>query len=337
MKGRFTRDRRWGVSIVELLAVTAVIALLLTMGFTLHKGMSLAARASVAESNLRQVSVSLELYFRKYGSYPPQGCDLAEALAPFVDNPEVFCNPLMAESKPGKTLSDLYKEPTLDELDSPNHYLTALVADNGTTAVVLRTGSMVQRRDDLCFDPRHPGIGLLVLLDSDRNPQAPSDDPTSPPTVTPTDPTPTPVIGTRVTYVVVRDAANKIKYEGAADGLGEDGAKETDQFLITVYAAGDEVTVQAKASVKTVKNTIKLGDDATTAQKAIADEFLGFTVKLTGKVKVPAADDDKTHAYTFAVSSITNRHALSYIEFTFGAGALIRGGGSAYDAFRTPQ
>ena len=166
------RERRRAFAAIEAMAVMAVIALLLAMGFMLYRSMRLAARASVAESNLKQISAGLELYFRKYSSYPPQGSDLTVELAPFIGDPDVFKNPLMDESAPGKTINDLYKQPTLSELDSPDKYVTAMIADDGTTAIILKTGSKVDRRDGVCFDPDGPAADVLAVLNPPANPNA---------------------------------------------------------------------------------------------------------------------------------------------------------------------
>jgi len=150
------RNGRSGFSVIEIMSVAGVIALLLGLGFTLQRSIRAAAAVTVAESDLKQIGTAMELYFRQYGSYPPQGCDLVAALTPFVGNPDVFKSPLLDEATPGQTISDLYRAPTSDELDRPNIYLTAMVSDNGHTSVVLRTGQVVERHDDILFNPNDP-------------------------------------------------------------------------------------------------------------------------------------------------------------------------------------
>jgi len=110
-----------------------------------------AARVSLAENRLKQISTGMELYFQQYGSYPPQGSDLVEELTPFVGDPDVFNNPLLDEDTPGETINQLYLAPGLDELDSPNHYLTAMVSDDWRTVITLTTGHRVQRVSDVTF------------------------------------------------------------------------------------------------------------------------------------------------------------------------------------------
>ena len=165
MDGLLTSRRRSGFAAIEVAAVLGVLGLLLAMGFMLYRSMRVAARVSVAESNLGQISTGLELYFLKYNAYPPQGSNLAEVLAPFVEDPKVFENPLKEETTPGETISDLYQEPTLSEIDRPNEYITAMVSDNGTTAVILKTGKKVERLDDLVFDPTAPPGDIMAALD----------------------------------------------------------------------------------------------------------------------------------------------------------------------------
>jgi len=148
--------RRRAIGALEMACVVAVIALLMTLGVVTYRGTRLTARVAVAESNLKQISTGMELYFRKYSTYPPQGCDLAQELAPFVDDPEVFANPLMDEAKPGQTISLLYRAPTSGELDHPHCYLTAMLADDGITSVVLRTGNRIERHGDYPFNPEDP-------------------------------------------------------------------------------------------------------------------------------------------------------------------------------------
>ena len=118
----------------------------------------------MAEANLKQISTGMELYFQQYGSYPPQGSDLVAELEPFVENPKAFENPMIDETSPGETLSALYVQPTLDELDSPDNYVTAMVASNGKTVLILKTGHKVVRRDDLRFIPGDLNDSLAAIL-----------------------------------------------------------------------------------------------------------------------------------------------------------------------------
>ncbi len=158
-----TRCNTRGLGALEVLAVTTALAVLLGLGYSVYKGARLAARVAIAESNLKQVGTALELYLLKHGSYPPEGADLAYVLKPFLASPDALRNPLMDEAAPGQTLSDLYIEPSLSDIDRPNIYLTAFPADNGSTLVVLKTGGKVERLDGLAFDPSDTD-GIIALL-----------------------------------------------------------------------------------------------------------------------------------------------------------------------------
>jgi hypothetical protein len=118
---------------------------------------------ALAENNLKQVSTGLELYFHKYGSYPPEGSDLAYVLGPFVRDKSAFSNPLKEEPTPGQTLSDLYVEPSTADIDRPGVYVTAFPSDNGSTIVVLKTAGKVERYKDLAFNP-NDAEGLVAML-----------------------------------------------------------------------------------------------------------------------------------------------------------------------------
>jgi hypothetical protein len=88
----------------------------------------------------------------------------------------------MEEPTPGTTISALYREPTLDQLDSPNNYLTAMISENGHTVVILKTGQKIERRDDIFFDPAAPPGDLVALLNPDAlQPPAPGQPPEVPP------------------------------------------------------------------------------------------------------------------------------------------------------------
>lgn len=159
------RRRTRGWTFVEILAVTGAMAILLSMGIMVHRSMRMSAKVTVAENSLKQIATGLELYFQTYRCYPPQGSDLVTELAPFVQNPEAFANPMCDESYPGETLNALYVQPTLEELDSPDHYVTAMVASNGKTAIILKTGHKVERHDNLRFIPEDLNDALAAILD----------------------------------------------------------------------------------------------------------------------------------------------------------------------------
>jgi len=155
MSSHEKRGRR-GAGAVETACVLGALALLMGLGFATHRSVRLGARVALAESRLKQVATALELYHRNTGTYPPQGANLAEELAPYVDDANIFRNPLMDEAWPGQTISLLYRAPTATEVDRPHLYLTAMVADNGHTSVILWTGQEIERREDMPFDPNDP-------------------------------------------------------------------------------------------------------------------------------------------------------------------------------------
>ena len=145
------RDARRGWSFVEITVVMGVMALLFGTGYMVARSMRHAARVCIAESRMRQIATGMELYYREYHSYPPQGSDLTQELAPFVDGPEVFGNPLTDETTVGETINALYREPTPEEIDSPGHYLTAMLFEDGESAVTLSTGGLIQSFELLNF------------------------------------------------------------------------------------------------------------------------------------------------------------------------------------------
>ncbi|HUT36231.1 MAG TPA: hypothetical protein VNE39_22270 [Planctomycetota bacterium] len=161
---RGTGKTRSAFVAIELLVVVAVIAVLLGLGYSVYRGARLSARVATAESNLKQIGTALDLFFQRYGTYPPQGVDLVDVLKPFLVNAEVLSNPLMDEETLGQTLSDLYVEPTGDKVDRPNIYVTAFASDNGSTVVVLKSNGVVERLDGLSFDPTDAAALVSMLV-----------------------------------------------------------------------------------------------------------------------------------------------------------------------------
>ena len=151
--------------LIEVLAVIAVIAVLLGLGYSVLRGARLSAKVSVAENNLRQMASAFDLFFQRYNCYPPEGASLVAVLAPYLRDLDVFKNPLADEPIPGKTVSDLYREPSLAEIDSPNRYITAFISEDGTTAVILKTGGIVERIDglDLPLDDLRQASVILAM------------------------------------------------------------------------------------------------------------------------------------------------------------------------------
>jgi type II secretory pathway pseudopilin PulG len=150
---------------VEILAVVGVIAVLLGMGCLLFRSMRSAAHVAVAETRLKQVATGLELYFRQHNCYPPEGSDLTVALAPYVENPTVFENPLRDEERPGDTLNTFYKQPSLDELDRPGIYVVCFVPESKSDpVVVLETADRISRKSSAGEDLSHSQRDSLIAF-----------------------------------------------------------------------------------------------------------------------------------------------------------------------------
>lgn len=103
-------------------------------------------------------------------------------------------------------------------------------------------------------------------------------------------------------YVVER-GTDSIKYEGASTGLGENGVKMTDTFVIRVANAGDSVTVVTKAAKDLATSVSGVGDS-----HVDDNGFLISLVSIEGEV------------YTITLRSESASHALSNVTFTFAAG-----------------
>jgi len=88
--GRRARDR--GFSLIELLVVTAILTILISMGYAaLSRGRTM-SKATRCLSNLKQVAAGLNLYFNEHKAYPSEG--LPGALATYVGgNPDLFICP----------------------------------------------------------------------------------------------------------------------------------------------------------------------------------------------------------------------------------------------------
>ncbi|MCB1052335.1 MAG: DUF11 domain-containing protein [Acidobacteria bacterium] len=120
-------------------------------------------------------------------------------------------------------------------------------------------------------------------------------------------------------YVVVRDAAYKIKFENAAVGTGENRTYMKDTFVIQVNNGSDSVGVTTKAATSKQTRTLT---------GAGATQFIGqqgFRITL---------ESIQGSTYTLSVEAVCNYHALSHIEFNFGTGASVVSPTSSYSATR---
>lgn len=108
-----------------------------------------------------------------------------------------------------------------------------------------------------------------------------------------------------ISYIVVKDASNKIKFEATSNQLGEDGEKFVDLFTFDV--SGSVLPFNATLKAGTLIRTITLnyiGD---------SDVAIGFKVTL---VNVSG------NTVTIAVESLCPKFALSNIEFEFPSNVL---------------
>jgi hypothetical protein len=134
---------------VSLAAGGVVLTLALSMLGTVRRE----ARVAVATTKLRGISTAMGLHYNASSKYPKQGANLAQVLADFVQDTDVFASPFMSEPEPGHTVSTLYQEPTLREADRPENYLTSMISADGHMVVVLKTMGKVDRVGGLDFNP----------------------------------------------------------------------------------------------------------------------------------------------------------------------------------------
>jgi hypothetical protein len=99
-----------------------------------------------------------------------------------------------------------------------------------------------------------------------------------------------------ITYTVVRDADNTIKFEEADLGLSEG----IDTFIVHVTGGSDTVTVEIKATPSHAS--------ATLTGVGSAVDLLGFKVKLVSI---------EGNTYTLEVISLSNKHDLSHFKVDF--------------------
>lgn len=122
-----------------------------------------------------------------------------------------------------------------------------------------------------------------------------------------------------VSYTVVRDAADTVKFENAAPGLGEDGAiAQTDLFVIAVAGHTGAIHVTTKAGLLV----------ATTALDA-----MGSSVVDGSGFRVTWERTEGSLVY-LTVAAVNNRYALSHVVFDFADDAEIESPEGSYVAVR---
>jgi hypothetical protein len=152
MNRKHARCRGSGFVPLEMLAVIIVISVLLGLGVIVVRSARYQAHLTQAQMRLKQIGLALDLFYNKYGNYPASGKNLPMQLSEFIQDKRVFQNPFIDGETPGATVSLLYHEPSGQGGDMPEVYLTAMVSEDGTTAVVLKTMGKVLTNGDLDFD-----------------------------------------------------------------------------------------------------------------------------------------------------------------------------------------
>jgi prepilin-type N-terminal cleavage/methylation domain-containing protein len=296
--------RRSAFTLTELLCVVVIAGVLLTLVCPLTRRLRRQGRIAVAQSRLRQVATVLDIHFGQNLCYPRDGTELLAVLDSSLGR-SVCRNPLRDESVPGQDLAALYRPRTLAELDRPGIYLTSFPdATAGAAMVVLETGGRVTQRVCPGYAEGHTQLSQWIdflypqpiVTDGDAA-DTPPEEPDA------ADPLPEDESST-VSYVVVRDAPNTIKFEDAPLGLGEDGVQMTDVFAIELDGAPQRVTVTTKAATSACETDLDLSQPGDSATDAI-----GFRIAFVGR---------EGNVCRFEISAAGNRHALSHVTFDFG-------------------
>jgi hypothetical protein len=132
-----------------------------------------------------------------------------------------------------------------------------------------------------------------------------------------------------VTYNVVQNYPNTIKFEGAVPPLGEGGAVEKDTFVIYTLGGAGPVGVTTKAGNESAIFSLAeegdsvldaLGFQVTLEQKYVEIIVNGPPPPIPGQPAPTWEPTATTNAmYVLSVASHGNRHALSHVEFAFDA------------------
>jgi hypothetical protein len=221
------------------------------------------------------VSVALDLYFRKFGHYPPPGTNLSAALGPFLKDRDVFENAIGSID-----ISRVYEGLDLEQLDKPENYVTGFYGDDGETMVLLKTNGKVVRKTGYSFNPKSytsakfAGISAVAMESSETID-----------TITHTEIQEGRVVKYKLN---VRDEteAVSIKFEARGNQLGEDGVEEYDKFSLEVKIVdGGELAEQPVAV------TVKAGTDSLVPFVPAKDENGDPVVDADGEPVGKANDD----------------------------------------------
>ncbi|MCX6345743.1 MAG: prepilin-type N-terminal cleavage/methylation domain-containing protein, partial [Armatimonadetes bacterium] len=118
--------KRRGFTIIELLSVIAIIAILASILFPVFARVRERARKSGCASNLRQISVSLNLYAQEHGGRFPKKNNDFNGLYPYVKNTDVFfC--------PSDSAKDLAYQPIPGPYKPPFEVYSSYVIKGGLT------------------------------------------------------------------------------------------------------------------------------------------------------------------------------------------------------------
>jgi prepilin-type N-terminal cleavage/methylation domain-containing protein len=118
---------RNGFTLTEVVVVIGIVLLIVSMAFPILSASRNRGRTVRCLSNLRNLTVALQLYAQRSSTYPPQGADLMAALGSQAMAPEVFKCP-DDETEDPDSYSDFYigrreqDEPTSLVLACPRHF-----------------------------------------------------------------------------------------------------------------------------------------------------------------------------------------------------------------------
>ena len=327
------RHRGRGFVPLEMLAVVCIIGILLGLGVVVVNSARRQAHLAQGEGRLKHVALALDLYYRHKGRYPPAGSDLSDALGPFVQNPEVFENPLKDEATPGETVSSMYHEPTLQELDAPENYLTAMTGDDGKTIVILKTLGKIDTTADGHYNPDDyigSKASARTIVEMEKQEPEPEVEPEP-------DPEPGDLSeeehlghGVVVQYYIEHESQQKtgavVRFEAEGQQLGDGHGQEMDRFTLEVdFDEGIDildvlVNIQLKAGTQTFvppADVDTIGEFADPVD-LIDENDLGEANAPSSGWSVSVDLDANCVEITFDVEADGHQpHGLSNVEFQF--------------------